>query len=206
MKKEMTAAKAKPPAVALAAAMNAAMEKPAASADLLERIRTAASELYAATQDATKKEEEFESAKSKVLQLRTQALPQLLDEAGIPGLDLDESTRVERDTEIYCSISKDNQQAAAKWLRENNLGSVVKENILIPIDKGDTERVKRITKLLISSKISFAELSTVHPQTLKALVKERLADGKAIGTAITYHTQPVVNVKAIKASKRKQKF
>src|SRR5882762_9103873 len=99
MKNETTAEKAK--SGSLAAAINAAMEKPAASADLLERIRTAASELYAATQDKTKKEEELKTASAKVLQLRTQALPQLLDEAGIPGLDIDEATRVERDTEIY---------------------------------------------------------------------------------------------------------
>lgn len=189
----------------LQAAMNAAMETPAVGADLLQRITASAAELAAAVKTVAQIEEQLDKAKSRVLNLRTQALPQLFDEAGIPGLDLDETTRVERDTEIYCSISEANQAKAAAWLRENNLGSVVKESIFIPIDKGDTERVKTITKLLISNKISFAEKSSVHPQTLKALVKERLAESKPIGSAITYHTQPVVNVKAIKPSSKRRK-
>ncbi len=199
-------AKTKSTANPLAAAMNAAMEAPAVGADLLQRITAAATELAGAVKTVATIEEQLEKAKSRVLNLRTQALPQLFDEAGIPGLDIDEATRVERDTEVYCSISEANQAAAATWLRENNLGSVVKEVIFIPIDKGDTERVKQITQVLVKNKIGFAEKSTVHPQTLKALVKERLADAKPIGAAITYHTQPVVNVKVIKQSKRKKTF
>lgn len=184
-------------------AMRGAMEKPAASPDLLNRIVAAASELAAAVSTVKVLEEKLEKAKGDVFRLRTTALPQLMDEAGVPGLDIDELTRVERETEIYASISSANKQAAAAWLRANDLGSVIKESILIPIDKGDTERVKQITSVLVKARISYAEDSSVHASTLKALVRERIEAGKEIPACITHHTLPVVNVKPIKLKKRK---
>ena len=86
----------KKPKSELVAAMNAAMlEKPAPTADLLARIITSAHELTQAEKAVDALEEQLKDAKALVLRLRTTALPSLLDEAGVPGLDVDAVTRIE---------------------------------------------------------------------------------------------------------------
>ena len=191
---------------ALRAAMNNAVKEHAPAPDLLARIVAAASELSAAVKTLKTLEEKVTDTKSRIHNMRTAALPQMLDEAQVPGLDLEDGYRVERDTEVYASISEKNQAAAAKWLRENNLGSIIKDSIVIPVNKGDVKTSERIVRSLTKANIPFAQHSTVHPATLKALVRERLEEGKKLPKSITYHAQPVVNVKPAKKSiKRKSK-
>lgn len=190
---------------ALKAAMNKAVKEHKPAADLLARIVAAASELSAAVKTLKTYEQKVLDTKSNIHKMRTAALPQMLDEAQIPGLDLEGGVRIERDTEIYASIAEKNEQKAAEWLRANNLGSIIKDTIEIPIDKGDAKTTERITRSLLKAGIPFAQRSTIHAGTLKALVRERLEEGKKLPKAITYHAQPVVNVKQAKASRKKQK-
>ncbi len=190
--------------VALRAAMNRAVKEHRPPADLLARIVAAATELSAAVKTLKTYEQKVLDTKSNIHRMRTAALPQMLDEAQIPGLELEGGYRVERDTEVYASIAAKNEQKAADWLRANNLGSIIKDTIEIPIDKGDAKTTERITRSLKKAGIPYAQRSSIHPGTLKALVRERLEEGKKLPKSITYHAQPVVNVKTIKPSKRKQ--
>lgn len=187
---------------AVADALRTAQKNKSAPADLLQRIVAGASELRAAMQTVEMMEDKLKEAKGRVLELRTLSLPNLLDEAQIPALDLDDGYRVERDLDVHASIAQAKEEEAAKWLRDNNLGSIIKEHILIPIDKGEVKRTAGIIALLKKALIAFDVRSQVHPQTLKALVRERLEEGKPLSKAITYTSVPVVNVKASKASKK----
>ena len=200
--KPSTAERKAATASAVADALRKAQKNKAAPADLLQRIVAGASELRAAMQTVETMDGKLKEAKGRVLELRTESLPGLLDEAQIPGLDLDDGYRIERGLEVHASIAQAREEAAAEWLRKNNLGSIIKDEIQIPIDKGNVKGTAQILSVLKKFGIPFVVRSSVHTQTLKALVRERLEEGKPVSKAITYTSVPVVNVKASRASKK----
>ena len=76
-------------------------------------------------------------------------IPAILDEYGLAEATLATGERVTLPTKLFVSISEANQEAAFKWLREHDLGDII----------------KTITK------------TAVHPSTLRAQVRELLEAG-----------------------------
>jgi ABC-type transporter MlaC component len=79
-------------------------------------------------------------------------LPAVLDELGMSDATLADGTRVSIQRIVQAHISEANQAAAYKWLADNGLGDLVKERTTI----------------------------SVHPSSLKALVRERLELGQDV--------------------------
>jgi len=169
-----------------------------ASPDLLTRIVAAAQAL----KDHKRKQLEFEDKaqeeKNAAFLLETDVLPSMMDEAAIPELTLDTLERVIREDEVYASISKDNMQKAIRWLDQHGYGSIVKSQLIIPLDRSNPERVETIKKLLISKRIDFEAAGSVHAQTLKAFAKESVQEERQLCAEISVHVQAIVKIKSAK--------
>ncbi len=165
---------------------------------MLARILATAAELRTIRARRELLERESEALKRQELALAQDVLPQLMDEAGVPYMGLDDDTRLERTEAVYASISGANANDATVWLEKNGYGAVIKSQFVVPVEKGDTKLMAHIRRVLEREKIMFDENSSVHPKTLQSLVRERLEQGKPVPPCITYHKQPVVVLKAEK--------
>lgn len=59
----------------------------------------------------------------------TKALPSVFEEAGVPEIPLHEGFKVEVKPEFFCSIKKANRDDAYEWLREHDLGAIIRPEV-----------------------------------------------------------------------------
>lgn len=104
-------------------------------------------------------------------------IPEMFDELGLKKMSLSDGRAIEIKKSYACSISKDNEEACFDWLVENKHDSIIKSEVAVRVKKGETKELKRIEDLLIEAKIAYEKKNAVHPQTLKAFVKEQIETG-----------------------------
>jgi hypothetical protein len=174
---------------------------PVVRPDMLARITAQAGELLALKAKAAKFETALEEIGTEIRRLEEQTLPALMDEAGVAHLGLVDDLELDREEEIYASISKANAPAATAWLIKNNFGSIVKARITVEVERGDVAILEATRKALARAKVGYEESGGVNPATLKAFVREQLGKGKRLPKAITYHVQPRAVVHAAAAER-----
>ena len=69
------------------------------------------------------------------------------------------------------------KQQCLKWLDQNNLSEIIKNNIIANLPRGDQDLAKEISSLLLEKGVAHIREENVHPQTLTATLKEQLRDG-----------------------------
>ena len=72
------------------------------------------------------------------------------------------------------SISAENEVGAFAWLRENGHDYIIKHNLQIQFGKGEDSECERVKEELANLNVNYIEKAGVHPQTLKAFVKEQI--------------------------------
>lgn len=149
--------------------------------------------------DITKKGEELEELRAllvkasavaadlsdKINTLETVTLPEMLKSVGLKDLTLTSGAKITLFDVISASITDENREEAHKWLRDNEHGDLIKNNLTLTFGKGEDEIAKElVTKLLqmrTEGETKFGDLvqkEQVHPQTLKAFTKDQLKSGK----------------------------
>lgn len=170
------------------------------SPDKLAIIVSTAHQLQRLERSITEAQGVLERLTKEKQRLEFMVLPGLMDESRLKDFTLDDGWKVLREDAVYASISKDNAPVACEWLNKNGYGDIVKTMFTIPVPKGPEApaAVKSLRALLAKHKVVFAYTSAVHPQTLKAFVKESIEKSRKLTPAITVHQQPCVSLKAPK--------
>lgn len=207
-KKATATAKSKAPApAALIGDMIAAdAAKKVVAPDKLELLKGTAYKVQEIDKRLLKYGEVASELQKERFRLTTEVLPNLMSECEMPFFPLDEDTTVKLEDEVYASISQANAADACAWLTKNGYSAIVKEDIRIPLDKGDAKRSKMVQSLLKKNKIGFALTGGVHPATLKAFVKESIEKGRKLPESITFLQQPTAKLARVKPKKVKTKY
>ena len=80
---------------------------------------------------------------------------------------------------IYgASIPHESQQEAFQWLREHDLGDIIKNDITVTFGRGEDNKAATYAVLARGQGYEPVQKIGVHPQTLKAVVRERLESGQ----------------------------
>lgn len=74
----------------------------------------------------------------------------------------------------------DRKEHALKWLDDNNLGDVIKNQVIVMFQRGDNEKAKELMLRLQEQEMQFIKEESVHPMTLKATLKEAMKQGKNV--------------------------
>jgi hypothetical protein len=98
---------------------------------------------------------------------------------GVDRLDVDGLT-VQTKVQVHASIPVGRKDEAFAWLRENNLDSIIKNDVTISFGKGEDNVAGDVVGLLQDRGFDPKTKTHVHPSTLKAFVKERITEGKPI--------------------------
>ena len=77
-----------------------------------------------------------------------------------------------------------NREAAYKWLRDNGLGDIIKNDVVVSFGRHEDNKAVEYANLAKSSGYQPTQKLKVEPMTLKALVRERIEAGKDMPTEI----------------------
>lgn len=122
-------------------------------------------------------EEQLKEYKKELLKLTDEDLPAMLQELGLSSFSLDDGSTVEVKPTYGASIKVDNRPAAFEWLREHGYDDIIKNTVACSFGRGEDDRASAFAAFA-EREGYFAEQKTeVHPQTLRAFVKERVEAG-----------------------------
>ena len=123
-------------------------------------------------------EESLSKLKEKTRYISQIEVPKMMEEMHVTKLKLKDGEIIEI-TKIYgASISPDNQEKAFTWLRNNGLGDIIKNDITVTFGRGEDNKAATYAVLARGQGYEPVQKIGVHPQTLKAVVRERLEAGQ----------------------------
>ena len=125
-------------------------------------------------------EEKLNKVKEQEKFLSEQAIPSLMQSAGISMLKLEDGTEVKVSPYYYGRISEDKKEEAFAWLRENNFGDLIKNYISLDFGMNQDSEANNLVAQLKSKGYNVFQSTTVHSGTLKAFIKEQINDGKGL--------------------------
>ena len=136
-------------------------------------------------------EDEISNAEESVSKLKEKAktlsqfeIPKMMEEMHITKLKLKDGESVEIKKIYGASIPQEHQEAAFTWLRENDLGDIIKRDVTVTFGQGEDNKASEYANLAQGQGYEPVQKIGVHPQTLKAVVRERLESGQEMPSDI----------------------
>ena len=130
-------------------------------------------------------EDEISNAEKSVSKLKEQAktlsqfeIPAMMEEMHITKLKLKDGESVEIKKIYGASIPQENQEAAFTWLRDHDLGDIIKNDITVTFGRGEDNKASVYADLAKGQGYEPVQKIGVHAMTLKAVVRERLEAGR----------------------------
>jgi hypothetical protein len=137
--------------------------------DNLATIVTLSKQLVLLQEQKEQQAETLAATDKAIKDLAEKQLPDLMTACGLTELNLTSGEKILVKPEYYANISKDRADAAYRWLREHNMGGILKEKIVVELENQTA---------LAEANIPFVVDATIHPSTLKSFVKERVESGE----------------------------
>ena len=130
------------------------------------------------------KEKELKELKRKVELVSGEVIPTMMQEMNISTLKLADGTSVEVKPIYGASILVAKREEAFKWLRDNGLGDLIKNDVTVTFGMSEDIRASDYASLAKRQGYEPIQKVSVHTGTLKALVRERIESGKEIPTEL----------------------
>ena len=136
------------------------------------RLKTKEDELVSLEEQVKNKKEEIDEISSCII-------PELLAEQGLSAIKLADGSNVSVKKEFRCTLPKDEvkREAAYKWLRDQGLGDIIKNNIFVTFGKGEDDKAKQLLNLAAENGFDPQQKSDAAWNTLTALFQERVESG-----------------------------
>ena len=123
-------------------------------------------------------EEAFKKKQKEISRISEEVIPTMLSEMGLSSLKLADGSAVDVKPFYSASISVKNREAAYKWLRDNGLGDIIKNDVVVSFGRLEDNKAVDYANLAKSHGFEPTQKLKVEPMTLKALVRERIEAGK----------------------------
>ena len=128
--------------------------------------------------DLVLKEKELKELKRKVELVSGEVIPTMMQEMNISTLKLADGSSVEVKPIYGASITVANKEAAFKWLRDNGLGDLIKNEVTVAFGRHEDNKASQYAVLAQGQGYEPVQKLKVEPMTLKALVRERVESGQ----------------------------
>ena len=146
-------------------------------ADQVERLSTLQQEIETQEDALKQKKKNFEHLSGEVI-------PTMMAEMGLSHLKLMDGSSVDVKPNYSASITIANRDAAFQWLRDNNLGDIIKNEISVSFGRNEDNKAADYASLASERGYQPTQKLKVEPMTLKALVRERIENGKEMPTEL----------------------
>ena len=155
--------------------------------DRTENIKSLASQVKSLKEleDELKADEEsLKNKKKEIERISGEVIPTMLSEMGLSSLKLADGSAVDVKPYYAANISVANREAAYGWLRSNGLGDIIKNDITVSFGRNEDNKAAEYANLAKGQGFQPTQKLKVEPMTLKALVRERIENGKDMPTDI----------------------
>ena len=141
-------------------------------------------ELQAKQKQLQIQEDAVKQKKKDIEYLSGEVIPTMLSEMGLSFLKLQDGSSVEVKTNYSATITQAKKEEAFKWLRENGLGDIIKNEISVSFGRNEDNKAADYAELAKGQGLEPVQKLKVEPMTLKALVRERIEAGKDMPTEL----------------------
>ncbi len=125
-------------------------------------------------------EDNIKNTKKELERISGEIIPTMMAEMGLAELKLQDGSHLKVSTSYKATITEANREAAFNWLRNNGLGDIIKNEILVSFGRNEDNKAADYAALAQERGYQPTQKLKVEPMTLKALVQERIENGKDI--------------------------
>jgi len=144
----------------------------------INRLATKVKDLQGLENEIDALEDRLKNTKRDLEILSGDVIPTMMAEMGLTQLKLMDGSSVDVKPYYAASITVKNREAAYKWLRENDLGDIIKNDVTVSFGRNEDNKAADYANLAQSQGYQPTQKLKVEPMTLKALVRERIENGK----------------------------
>ena len=152
--------------------------------DDVDKLAHKIKEMQAIQKDIEQNEEYLKQRKKDLELISGESIPTMLTEMGLSYLKLADGSSVEVKTNYSANITQANKEKAFNWLRENDLGDIIKNELTVSFGRNEDNKAAEYAELAKRQGYQPTQKLKVEPMTLKALVRERIEAGKPMPTEI----------------------
>ena len=129
-------------------------------------------------------ENNIKDLKKEYLRISGEVIPTMMSEMGLAELKLQDGSHLKVSTTYRATITEANKETAFNWLRNNGLGDIIKNEILVSFGRNEDNKAATYAELAKGQGFQPTQKMKVEPMTLKALVRERIEAGKEMPTEL----------------------
>jgi len=123
-------------------------------------------------------EQTLKEEKKALIKLTDEEMPSMLAEIGMSSFALDDGSTVEVKQTYGASILVDKRPEAYEWLRDNGYDDIIKNTVACQFGRGEDDQASAFAAFAQQQGYVPDQKTEVHPQTLRAFVKERCEAGE----------------------------
>ena len=139
-----------------------------------------------ACQDYLKSEEEINNlelmikAKKESLRQQNELIVQLMEERGVTSIRMKDGQSVDIKPFYTGSITKEKQEEAFQWLRDNGYDDIIKNQVIVKFGRAEDEQALKVWNSLMNQGLDTERNTKVEPMTLKGFIREMIENGKEL--------------------------
>ena len=122
-------------------------------------------------------EDTLKSRKKDLDVISGEVIPTMMSEMGLSQLKLMDGSTIDVKPFYNATITQANKEAAFNWLRNNDLGDIIKNEVVIRFGRGEENRALELVKELDGRGLSPDQKRRVEPMTIKGFVREQIERG-----------------------------
>lgn len=143
----------------------------------LATVSKLARAISAKTEEVQALDEQLKAAKKELLKLTDEELPASMAEVGLASFTLDDGSKIDVKPTYGATILVKNRPAAYEWLRNNGHDDIIKNTVSCDFGRGEDDIASAFYALAQKEGHVPKQDTGIHPQTLKAFVRERVENG-----------------------------
>jgi hypothetical protein len=145
--------------------------------DEIENVRSLSNyviDLQKIEGEIEKEEALLKQKKERADKISSEVIPEIMESMKLKTLKLQDGSAIEV-KEIYsATIPVANRERAYQWLRDNDLGDLIKNEVTVSFGRGEDTKANEYASLAKSNGYQPSQKLKVEPMTLKALYRERV--------------------------------
>ena len=145
--------------------------------DSAKRLSDKVLELKDLEDEIANAEESIKKLKEKAKIISQVEIPEMMETMNIKKLKLKDGETVEVGKIYSASIPEENKAGAFEWLRNNGLGDIIKNDVIVTFGRGEDNKASDYANLARGQGFEPIQKVGVNPQTLKATLRERVESG-----------------------------
>ena len=139
-----------------------------------------------ACQDYLKSEDEINNlelmlkSKKESLRQQNELIVQLMEERGVRSIKMKDGQSVDIKPFYTGTITKEKQQEAFQWLRDNGYDDIIKNQVVVKFGRAEDEKADNVFTELANQGLDTDRNVKVEPMTLKGFIREMIESGKEL--------------------------